>query len=195
MLRNVPTGVLVLGAVAISLLDFVLVGPNAIGAGDEVVETPAPITIPANAFLTGAVQSKAKLDGMEIEVLPAEAGRYLVKVTNPGPESREAAFRVDTFETSGLMIGRMGPMRAQVATEQIIASVPAKGTVTRTLEYAPVQPSANDRNLAVNDIELAALEFNTTEFAIALDVEAAEGVSPAVAMLRLPETRASEGVN
>jgi len=194
MLRNVPTGVLALGAVAISLFDFALFGPSAIGAGDEVAETPVPLTIPADAFLTGAVQNKAKVDGMEIEVLPAEAGRYLVQVTNPNPGSREVAFRVDTYETSGSMISRMGPMRAQVATEQIIASVPAKGSVTHTLEYAPVLPAPNDRNLAVNDTDLAALEFRTTEFAITPQVETERGVSPTVAMLRVAETRAPEGV-
>jgi len=189
MLRNVSTVVLALGAVAITLFDLALVGPSAIGAGDEMAETPRPLTIPAEAFLTGAVKSSATVEGLQVEVVPADAGRYRVRLTNPGSDLRKVAFRIDTYETSGMMMSRMGPMRTQVATEQIIASVPAKGSVERTLAYATPQPSRDDRNRASGELTLVGLEeFRTTEFAIVPEVEG-EGISPEVAMLRVAEVR------
>ncbi len=137
-----------------------LVSPTIAQQGDE--EDAPPSRVPPAAFLTGAVQATAMVDGLEVTLEGALDSGFRLVFRNPTSRPQRASFDVDCVQVASVPFARMMPPPVVVHSERVEVQLAAGATVTRPLEadVAPSGPPPDPNDPNVNPLT----GFTTTSF-------------------------------
>lgn len=170
-MTRVPTSLLVAGALAAVVLDLAVAGAAAIADGSAPA-TDAPDDLPlAVRGLSTPIQGT--VDGIDVRSDVDDDGTFALLLTNPGPARRTAKLTLHLEHLSGSGVGRMGPMRMPVLTEELLAEIPAGATHRHRLEAVHLAPTAPPA--APADILVLGSAFPSTWSATQLYVASASG--------------------
>lgn len=120
---------LVLTLATLAAADVVIV--TQVADADDQAEASAP---EVNDF------SRTVIDEVQVAVRVDLDGRFLIDLHNPNDTARDVGFHLDCYAMTGSYASRMGPMRTQVSTDLIVASLEPGERQTQLLGCARSTP-------------------------------------------------------